>query len=432
MDIKLNKPQHRAFHSKYAETFFIGGIGSGKTFFIALRLLNALNEPPGAVCGLFAPTQKVINNSTLSAIKNAWRSFGLTEGINGDYVIGIRPPAKWGIQSPYQKHNKILTTRRGSFCIIDGLDNYDSQRGLELDEVFIDEYRDTKMEEVRNLFLGRMRGVAYKNLKKTHRIWYVTSPPEDPTYLINLKNNQKNIGFFFGSSKENEKNLPSGYLESLMNCYDSRVYEREALGMLVHINENKFMYCFDENKHVSDIKYNDEYPIYLSFDFNVSPMTCSIWQTDRRTFAHCIDEIYINNATVYDVIDIVKTRYPDCVYYVTGDSNGGARTTVNNYTAYQIINTELGISRQRYDTPLSNPDIRDSRILCNSMLTHFDGLRISTKCKHLIHDLNYTKSTKDGKIDKSDEKLTHLLDTFRYFLFTYFNNKFAIKRINNT
>lgn len=426
--IALNPAQYAAAHSTAAETFFIGGIGAGKTYFLALRLWYAMQRGNGITCGLFAPTQKTLNNSTLSALKSIWAGLGLEEGPKGYYIINKRAPESWGVVSPYESHNKIMTTRDGAFCILDGLDNFDTHRGTELDEVFFDEFRDMRQEEIRNLFLGRLRGKCYKRLGLKHRAWYATTPPEDPTYLLQIKESVKDAAFYFAVSKDNARNLPDGYVDRLSSAYDEKVYQREVMGMLIHINEGRFAYKFDDLKHISTgAVYNPKLEIYISFDFNITPMTATIWQTDRHTWAYCIDEIKIDNATIYDTLAEIKIRYPNQYIYITGDASGRARNTLSNRTIYEVIVDELQISRSANEVPLSNPSLRESRIFLNSLLAHNDGIKFNPACVATIHDLRYSKVNAEGGIDKRDPKLSHLLDTVRYFLHTFFSKNYELK-----
>lgn len=425
--VYLNPAQLVAKQSTAAETFFIGGIGSGKTFFLAIKLWEALMRGAGVVCGLYAPTHKVLNNSTLSAIKTIWDGWGIRDGEH--YVINCRAPKSWGIKSPYTGHDKILTTYKGSFCMMDGLENFNTVRGTQFDEYFIDEFRDvTHAREARETLLGRLRGEFYKSRGLKHRGWYVSSPPEDPTYMLEIKDGGGDVAFYFASSRQNRRNLPTGYVAGLETAYDERVYEREVLGMLVFINENRFAYKFDEAKHISDeAVYDPRREVCLSFDFNVSPLTATIWQTDRRTWAHCINEVKINNAEIRHAIDFIKTAYPGATFCLTGDATGSSRNLYGTRNLYDIIQDELGITRNNFDTPSVNPSLRASRIFLNSVLTHCDGIKIHPSCVHTIHDLRYVKVDKEGGVDKKDASLTHLLDTVRYFLHTYFSEAYDRK-----
>jgi hypothetical protein len=137
-----------------------------------------------------------------------------------------------------------------------------------------------RQEYVRNMLLGRLRGKCYKRLGLKHRAWYATTPPEDPTYLLQIKDTVKDAAFHFALSKDNARNLPKGYVDRLATAYDEKVYQREVMGMLVHINEGRFAYKFDDFMHVSnEATYNPSLEIYISFDFNITPRPPAVRRT---------------------------------------------------------------------------------------------------------------------------------------------------------
>lgn len=419
MNIELSKPQFEFSTSQSKETFFIGGIGSGKTFVLAARALPVLCQE-GSVCGIFAPTVKVLKNSTLRAFTENWEKMGFYHGLH--YVVGQRPPAKWGVKPFSVKDNSgILTTIYGAYAILDGLDNFNSQRGTQFDEVFIDEFRDIK-EEARTVLLGRLRGEKYKNEGKQQRIWYATTPPDNPYFLQKLASeSNENINFIFGTSFDNKKNLPENYIETQASLLDTETYEREVLGRFIFANGKRFAYCFDKSKHIGETTITNRLPLYLSFDFNVDPATCIIGQHDDYGI-RIHNEIRLKNASIYDICDHIRINYPNFNYVVTGDASGRARekATRDLSSMYDIIARELGVGRGAMQQGNNNPGHHSNRTLVNSMLTNYQ-ITINPQCNYLIQDLDMVQCADDGTIDKSNKDLTHLLDCFRYYLHTWFS-----------
>ena len=419
MDIELSDPQLEFCLSESKETFFIGGVGSGKTFCLAARGLVALSQE-GVVCGIYAPTKQVLKRSTLRSMSENWAKMGFINGVH--YVVDRRPPAKWGVK-PYsiKENDGILTTIYGSYSILDGLDNFNSQRGTQLDEIFIDEFRDIK-EDARQVLLNRLRGEKYKAEQKLHRIWYATTPPDNPYLLQKLAESKTGEQkFVFGTSFDNAENLPHGYIETMKSLLDSETYEREVLGQFVFTNGKRFAYEFDKKRHVKETEINKNLPLYLSFDFNIDPATCIVGQhNDSRIAIH--DEVRLRNVSIYDVCNEIKLRYPDCIYIVTGDASGGAREKADRdlQSMYDIIKMELGINNRSVQTFNRNPGHHSNKTLLNSILAHFD-ISINPKCNYLIQDLDMVRCDEFGKIDKSNKDLGHLLDCLRYYLHAWFD-----------
>jgi hypothetical protein len=418
MDILLSPKQYEFCTSDKRETFYISGIGSGKTFCLAARALIALSVS-GAVIAIYAPTTKVLRFATLRGLVSAWEKMGFVNGVH--YVVDVRP--KWKHVKPFSvKDNKgILTTVWGSYAILDGLDNYNSQRGQELDEIFVDEFRDIR-PEARDVLIGRLRGQTYKNLKKEHRIWYATTPPDNPYYLQKLAaectDNQK---FIFGTTYDNIDNLPPGYIESQISTLDPETIEREIMGRFVFTNGKRFAYMFSKEKHIGTTHINDRLPLYLSFDFNLDPATCIIGQ-HTENYIHIHGEIRLRNASIYDVCSEIKRRYPGYIYVITGDAAGNSRekATRDLTSMYDIIQMELGLPSHLIQVDKHNPTHRTNRTLVNSIFQHLEVI-INPSCEYLIQDLDMVQCDETGSIDKSNKELTHLLDCYRYYVNQWFS-----------
>lgn len=191
---------------------------------------------------------------------------------------------------------------------------------------------------------------------------------------------------------------------------------------------NVFAYAFNEKKHHRILTYDDNLPLYLSFDFNVEPITCLIAQHDMpdgQGFVHILKELRLLNSDIDELCEQVAGNFPGSFYMVTGDASGSARTALKkNLNYYKAIRQNLFISPLQLKVPKKNPLIRNTRVLCNSLLNKQGNYWINTlACPHLTIDLN-TVTIVDGDIEKgADKRKTHLLDCFRYYNWS-FHRKF--------
>lgn len=212
---------------------------------------------------------------------------------------------------------------------------------------------------------------------------------------------------------------------------DPATYARFIEGLWETDVKGRFMYGFDERKHVEAVEYNHQWPLFVSFDFNVDPATAILFQTDQESWFHIIDEVRLENADTPTVCDAIKMRYghlqPDI--YVTGDASGIARMSGlrNHLSQYNVIAQELQLSDDRFVLSASNPVISDSRMFCNSIWTRFPKVRLHPRCKWTKHDLNFVeimrdtqgeiKMKKTGKLKHAPlgaASMGHLLDCTRY------------------
>lgn len=199
---------------------------------------------------------------------------------------------------------------------------------------------------------------------------------------------------------------------------------------------NTFIYSFrkkdDRSKKpgyshlTNDLEVDYSLPLYVSFDFNVSPCTALIFQFGKnKEWISFIDEIRLLDSDVYQVCEHIKVNFPNAFIYVTGDASGRNRSAMTrgskNY--YYIIKSELGLSNSRFKIPSVNPSIKNSRVLTNSVLAKHPAVLIDERCKYLIEDIENMTVDENGDIEKTkDAHKGHLMDCLRYAFNTFFSD----------
>ena len=161
----------------------------------------------------------------------------------------------------------------------------------------------------------------------------------------------------------------------------------------------------------------DNSDIYLSFDFNVDPITCIASQF-RQDKLIIIEEFRLRNSDIFELCNQIGMKLPRRNFLkVTGDSTGKNRQAISKggLTYYQIIQSELKIGQFSFIIPGMNHSIINSRAIV-SRAFHGNKVLINPDCKYLINDLTYCEVNSDGKLLKkgTDKELTHLLDTLTY------------------
>lgn len=227
-------------------------------------------------------------------------------------------------------------------------------------------------------------------------------------------------------------NAPYYFLEALPNdnpfvtkdqweawqTLDSQSYDRMIKGDWSAFSvDSPFFYAFDEVKHVSECIYDNSQHVDLSFDFNVDPITCLASQEVNGQI-RIIKEFRLSNSDIYQLCDMIKVVFPSALFRVTGDATGRARSALasGNLNYYSVIKQCLGLSSMQMKQPNINPSIRDSRVLCNSILQNFN-LIIDASCEFLIEDMKYVEVNDENEIDKTKDKhKSHLADCLRYLL----------------
>jgi hypothetical protein len=215
---------------------------------------------------------------------------------------------------------------------------------------------------------------------------------------------------------------------------DDAFYRRMILGERTIEIKDAFMYAMSDERNIaSGLQLDDKEYIWLSFDFNVDPMTCVVMQTDSVSYIRFLKEFRIENSDTYEMCEQVAEyiKGNEHLVLVTGDASGqnrmaGVRGHINQY---QIIKEQLGLRNSQFRLMKSNPGISDSRTFCNAIISKFPCVQFDESMEHTIRDLKYVVTTidKEGNmgimktgvnpyltIDNS--KLGHLLDCVRYAL----------------
>ena len=260
---------------------------------------------------------------------------------------------------------------------------------------------------------------------------------------------------FFNEDEDPDNNPFSDTLKILANYYHNFFIDQEAYYEKLKIasggnerrleaiafgawgvseNNSPWLYAFDYEKHIADnVNLIASFPIYLSFDFNRDPCTCTLWQFSpskgmKESFIHCIDE-FGGTMQLRELCMQIKTRYPYSIFYVTGDSSGNKGDVVyssKHDTAYSVIRSTLGLGKKQMQPNTFNLLHENSRMLMNVMFNSYPNLKISSRCKNLIRDIEIAEVDEDSgrshQLRKDREKYKmDFFDNMRYFFQKYFH-----------
>jgi phage terminase large subunit len=188
--------------------------------------------------------------------------------------------------------------------------------------------------------------------------------------------------------------------------------------------DKPYIPTFDKAKHVITSNYNNDI-IYLSFDFNVDPITCIAGQKQGNE-VNVIEEFVLRNSDIYELCEHIKIKLPKSNYLmVTGDATGKNRQAISKggITYYQVIRDILRLSDSQFLIPSVNHSNLNSRELM-SRAFHLNKCNINNTCTYLINDLTYCEVGNDGKLLKknsgADKQLSHLMDCLKYLLINFF------------
>lgn len=189
-----------------------------------------------------------------------------------------------------------------------------------------------------------------------------------------------------------------------------------------------FAWAF-KDEMVQEFELDYDYPIDISFDFNVAPCTATISQQSfDRSWKRFLYEVRVgtkeDKSNVYGVCEVINRIIPQGLpIRVTGDSTGANNSALvyDNLDAYDIICEQLGVSQNMIHTPKKNPLHKDSYFEVNDRLVNRD-ITFHPRMINTINDLKQVEY-RDKKIlkEKAESKgMGHLLDCVRYDINTFF------------
>jgi hypothetical protein len=257
--------------------------------------------------------------------------------------------------------------------------------------------------------------------------WFLSTPQGAHNFFCTLFNNSKEFDNWKSWQMPTSTNpgISEDELKEIEAQLDSLTFSQEFGAEFVNFKGRNFAYSFKQEKNVSEkAEYNPDLITFLSFDFNVDPATCGIFQF-TADYVYMVDEFHLESSDIYQLLDQIKaSRYYNNNLRVTGDASGYNRekATYGLMNMYDIIEKELRLPILSIETPSANPSIRFTRVLLNSLLERHKSFLFNPRCKHTIKDLQFVQVNEKGEIDKSDDRLTHHLDTVRYFCASFLCN----------
>jgi phage terminase large subunit len=226
---------------------------------------------------------------------------------------------------------------------------------------------------------------------------------------------------------------------------DYNYYQIYGLGNWGKIRTGgEFWKDFNSNSHSQVVKWDEEFPLHITWDENVNPfLTMLIWQGVGKHVKQ-IDEICLEDPRnrVADVCSEFVNRYPQD--RVKGLFVYGDRTSIKEDTKlekgenfFTKVLQHLRDYRPALRMQSVNPSVAQSAGFINQIYAgRIVGLeiKIGTNCKKSLRDYQYALEDSDGTLKKSKktnpitkvsyEEYGHPSDAKRYFLINYFNQEY--------
>lgn len=336
-----------------------------------------------------------------------------------DFWINIKGIVKDVIKSKDEQVKQIRLITGG---IIDmwSLDDPDSGRGRKYKRVVVDECE--KAAKLKIAWNGTIRATLtdYKG-----DAWFLSTPQFGITFFKELhsrKDDEKFMHEWQGWTYTTYDNphMDPNEIDAAKRTLDEVYFRCEYLAEDVDLKGLLWAFAWDKARHEGRVELNRKQIVYLSFDFNMDPMCCSViqWYNNK---VHIVETIKLPNSDTYALCDYIKVKYGGCVFIVTGDASGKNSNAMvkDKLNHYIIIKNSLSLAGSQIKVPMVNPDIVDNQVLFNSILSHYDVVADKDNAYGFIFDCKSVKMLPNRKIDKSNREDVTMqadaLDTVRYW-----------------
>ena len=403
--------------------FFYGGYGSGKSIFLVDKWIKkALTND--YFRGLYG--RKVFDTNRVSVFKtftdrikerNLSSFFSYSEAENSSMIITCNHNGNTFTPFGADKIDKLKSIKDPTDIFCEELDQFSAiDFGVLISRL--------RTEKAKTQFVGAFNTTSVKREHWIKKVFFSDNKTDD-VRLDGLSISKQFCNYpdnFFIDKEKYEKTL---WLSAVYNRVKFNEISAGEWG--ADESGNPFCYTFDFNKNVKTTKLNPAWEVKLSFDFNCDPITCLVAQ-DNGNSIRCIEMIKLPVSNIYEICDVIKAKYGNCLLLVTGDATGRARSAMvkDNLNYFKIIKAQLGLGDRQMRQPVSNPLLVENRVLVNASFHQLDIEIDPVNCKGLISDLEGVSVLPDGSIEKQDrsdpDKQQDALACFRYYLNTFFKH----------
>lgn len=461
------EPYRPLLDSKADIKFLWGGRDSGKSVFIAQKLLLECLKPKYFRCILVRKVFEDIKDSQWQLLKDWAEKWGIDKYfkfnkspleisclLNGNKFIarGCDKPSKLkSISNPshvwYEEGNQltetdyitISTTLRSDENKVEEWFSFNPECEIDYEEFWLykqffkinfekgvysfDANITTQVDVLNNITLTYEKKEIHLNYKSIH-VTYKDNPYCSPERIARHEALKETNPYF---------------------------YQVFTLGLWGNRQSGwQFYKCYVATKHLGKVTYTHLLPLHLTFDFNVNPhMTASIWQVNVKK-AGKLDEIILPHPrnTSMAVCAEFERLFPAhnaglCIY---GDPSGLKQSTdvqtivrvkEKDYNEFTLILNNLRKYNPALRVPRVYPPVKLRGDFINNIFQHNEGgieIIFGDNCKRTHAEYVNLKEASDGTKHKEKykdeitgvqcEKWGHISDGDDYFLTTCFKDEF--------
>lgn len=401
-----------------------GGESSGKSYFIAKKLIYRITSETGHRIVVARKVRATVRDSTYQLIHEILTE----ENLISRFTIN-------------KSEFRFTDNYSGSEIVMIGIDDPEKRKGMQgITGAWMEEL--TEFDELDFMYIDRLIRADNDNYKQL----IGSFNPIDEKHWVKAK--------FFDNPASNVTTSETTYHDNDFLTQEAKdiieqrykgndyLYNVLVLGKWGRIARGgEFYKRFEIIKNTAKLKYNPYLPLHISFDFNVNPyMTCILAQLNGNKL-FIFDEICLENPlnTTRAVCKRFRADYSqhDTGLFIYGDPSGKHQDTRSEkgFNDFKIIEQELEQYHPQFRIMSQAPSVVMRGSFINTVFANsIDDIEIlvDLKCSNLIDDFHYLKENKAGgkykqtvtKDGVSFEKYGHCSDAFDYLFIELFKDNY--------
>lgn len=346
-------------------------------------------------------------------------------------------PKSW-IDGKPNETECYIPLKSGHIVRVVGLDSYDNLRGSGLFFVLVDEWADCPFvawEEVIRPMLATCKWIVDGIQHFGGHALRIGTPKGFnhcyDTYLKGQAGGEPDHKSWLYTTLDGG-NVPLQEIDAARRNLDPRTFRQEYEGSFENYS-GRVYYAFDRRHNVKPCPYDPRRPLHVGMDFNVNPMSATVWQEQDDGDLWQVSEIVIPTSDTGEMANELRSRYGK-PGFEAGKIDVGHITVYPDPAGTQrktsaLGKTDIGILRTegfKVFAMEAHPLVRDRINLVNGKFLTADGKRhafVDPSCRESIKC--YEQSTYKEGTSEPDKSLgvDHIPDATGYYIYTRFAYK---------
>jgi phage terminase large subunit len=275
IDVELYPQQFKFATSRARMTAFVGGIGSGKTFAGAVRVVYEVAEV-GGLGEVIAPTYPMLRDATMRTLRELAQPLIAEEN---------RSEMRWRLTN-------------GAEILFRSADEPERLRGPNLSWVWLDEAA-LCPAQTWDILIGRLRYTTPDGAARAGRLW-ITSTPRGRNWLYRKADQMK----IFRAATSDNRYLAPEYIAALEEAYTGDFARQELYGEFVAF-EGLVYAQFSRDRHIGEIESSGAACI-AGLDFGFTNPTAIVVVEQAGEEYRVLDEFYRRRLTTDDLASVCR------------------------------------------------------------------------------------------------------------------------------